>query len=59
MALTNALKSRPTSAVATIVVARWEGGLDRDALNAALHPADPLVDAPVEMPPPVATATAE
>jgi len=47
------------NAVATIVVARWEGGLDRDALNAALHPADPLVDAPVEMPPPVATATAE
>ena len=47
------------NAVATIVVARWEGGLDRDALNAALHPADPLIDQPVEMPPPVAAATGE
>lgn len=26
------------NAVATVVIARWEGGLDRDALNAALHP---------------------
>lgn len=34
------------NAVATIVVARWEGGLDRHALNAALHPARALPVAP-------------
>ncbi|MET0361608.1 MAG: C4-dicarboxylate transporter DctA [Sphingobium sp.] len=31
------------NAVATVVVARWEGALDRDALHAALHgPAEPV-----------------
>ncbi|MEI9851032.1 MAG: dicarboxylate/amino acid:cation symporter [Sphingomonas sp.] len=32
------------NAVATVVVARWEGALDRDALHAALH--GPVDDAP-------------
>jgi len=47
------------NAVATVVIARWEGGLDREALNAALHPADPLLDEPIEMPPAVAAATGQ
>jgi len=31
------------NAVATIVVARWEGGLDRARLNAALAPDAPVI----------------
>ena len=40
------------NAVATLVVARWEGELDRDALNAALEgKAAPLPPHPVDLPP--------
>jgi aerobic C4-dicarboxylate transport protein len=39
------------NAVATIVVARWEGELDRDALNAALNGAPPRAAGPVTLAP--------
>jgi aerobic C4-dicarboxylate transport protein len=47
-----ALTNFTGNAVATIVVSRWEGGLDRAQLDRVLHAAaaPPVAAAPVEAP---------